>query len=248
MVKLRDILQQRFSSKEATESTKAVSLAERSSAGQLSSFGGLFGTAEPSAAQRQELEDLLRKYAQEDQAIDADLSLLTSITGEIKAISNQAAFLHGERIKRAQELLLKYRDGAFTAWLLAAYGNRQTPYNFLQYFEFCLAMPRPLRQQIDQMPRQAIYALASREGQLERKEELVRSYAGQTKEQLLQSIRELFPLAPDDRRQEDLGRKSARTLSQINHLLISRKPTISREQRSELLRLCDQLRATIEQF
>ena len=238
------MLQQRLLGKE-TPSTKAVALAERASAGQLTSFGGLFGNAEPTAAQREELEALLRRFADDEQPIEADLSVLASLTGEIKAISNQAAYLHGERIKRAQELLLKYRDGAFTAWLLTAYGNRQTPYNFLQYHEFCLAMPG-LRPQIDQMPRQAVYALASREGDLSQKEQVVRSYSGQSKEELLRSIRDLFPLDPADRRQEDLGRKASRALHQLRNLFALRRPALSPEQRTELLGLLDQLRATIQ--
>jgi hypothetical protein len=244
MGKFRDILQQRIMGKEGP-SNKAVALAERATTGQLTSFGGLFGNAQTTPAQREALEEILRRFAQDDANIEADLPILASLTGEIKAISNQAAYLHGERIKRAQELLIKYRDGAFTAWLLTAYGNRQTPYNFLQYFDFCQSLPG-LRPQIDQMPRQAIYALASREGDLQRKEEIVRNYNGQSKDELLRSIRDLFPLDPTDRRQEDFGRKAFRTLSQLRSLFATRQTTLTSEQRSELLTLVDELRDAIK--
>lgn len=65
-----------------------------------------------------------------------DLAELSLITSEVKAINNQAAILHGERIKKAQTLLKSYQEGAFSAWLNATYGNRQTPYNLMQYYEF----------------------------------------------------------------------------------------------------------------
>ena len=98
-----------------------------------------------------------------------DLNHLISLTSEVKAINNQAALLHGERIKKAHQILTRYRDGAFTAWLMAAYGNRQTPYNLMQYYEFCEAMPKQLASKIELMPRQAIYVFASREGEPRKK-------------------------------------------------------------------------------
>lgn len=42
---------------------------------------------------------------------------------------------------------------------MAAYGNRQTPYNLMQYYEFCEAMPKHLRPQIELMPRQNVKRL-----------------------------------------------------------------------------------------
>src|ERR1700677_3684402 len=116
MSKFNDLLNLRFKTKE-TQQPKMTALVERSNNGDLSSFSGVF-----------------RVMPLNDQEKE-DLEALTAITSEVKAITNQAVILHGERIKRAQEILKKYRDGAFTAWLFATYGNRQTPYNFLQYYE-----------------------------------------------------------------------------------------------------------------
>ena len=98
---------------------------------------------------------------------------MISLTCEVKAINNQAAILHGERIKKAHQILTPYKDGAFTAWLISTYGNRQTPYNLMQYYEFCEAMPKNLREQIEWMPRQAVYVLATRTGEWKIKQEIV---------------------------------------------------------------------------
>jgi hypothetical protein len=137
----------------------------------------------------------------------------------VKAIANQAVILHGERIKRAQEILKKYRDGAFTGWLYATYGNRQTPYNFLQYYEFYTTMPSAMHPLIDQMPRQAVYSLASRSGSIERKEAIVKSYSGKAKQELLKLIRIEFPLAEDDKRLPSLPNHAIHFLKRARETL-----------------------------
>jgi len=213
MAKLSSILNQRFLKK---EKPKMSALGEQSSEGNLTSFAGIFGLARLGEKEKEELSELLKKYAL-DEATDTtqDFHSLLAITSEVKAINNQAAILHGERIKKAQEILKRYRDGAFSAWLVTTYGNRQTPYNFLQYYEFYSVMPKTLHPQIESMPRQAIYTLASREGALEKKEEIVRNYSGETKQQLITLIRSAFPLDEKDRRRENGGDNTISALQRI---------------------------------
>src|SRR6185437_1917846 len=129
-----------------------------------------------------------------------------------------AAILHGERIKQAQEILKKYRDGAFSAWLIAAYGNRQTPYNFLQYYELYQQLPQKLHSKLDEMPRQAVYTLASRSAPLEKKEAVIGNYQGQPKQELLALIRKLFPLHEADKRLSDLPAQALATLKKLEKL------------------------------
>src|ERR1700690_3631894 len=135
MSKVNDLLFNRLRQK----FSKMTELAEISSKGNLSSFAGVFKVSPLTVQEKEDLEALLNDYKSESQyAIADDLSTLSSLTSEIKAINKKAAILHGERIQKAQEILKKYRDGAFSAWLVNTYGNRQTPYNFLQYYEFYL--------------------------------------------------------------------------------------------------------------
>lgn len=170
-------------------------MAKKSAEGNLTSFSGLFSIAELNEGERGYLEALLTEYNPGKQNINHDLNNLISITSEVKAINNQAAILHGERIKKAQKILTKYEEGAFSAWLVAAYGNRQTPYNFMQYYDFYTSMPNRLHPQIETMPRQAIYTLSSRSGDLNKKKAIVEKYNGETKSELLSLIRESFPQA-----------------------------------------------------
>lgn len=202
MAKVNSFLSERF--KAATKSlSKMTTLAEMSSKGDLSSFSGVFKVSPLSTKEQDYLAYILREYGEESQDIQMDLQSLIAITSEVKAIQNQAALLHGERIKRAGEILKGYKDGAFTAWLIATYGNRQTPYNFLQYFEFYSSISQVLHDKLDAMPRQAVYSLASRNGPMEKKQEIIENYNGQPKQELLVLIRKTFPLEKTDKRASD---------------------------------------------
>jgi hypothetical protein len=219
MSKFNDLLNLRFRQKE-TQGAKMTALVEKSNKGELSSFSGIFRVAALNVSEISALETILKSYRHSDFFdVGSDLKMLTAITSEVKAITNQAVILHGERIKRAQEILKKYKDGAFTAWLYAIYGNRQTPYNFLQYYEFYTAMPESLHTTIDQMPRQVIYSLASRQGDIEKKREIVRAYAGQTKQELLSLIRIEFPLEETDKRLPNLADHAIGFLKKAREML-----------------------------
>lgn len=201
MAKLNSILNERFKKEE--NSAKMTALAQKSSSGALTNFSGMFGINELSLSEKEELKNLLERYAEPENDLTSDLKSLSAITLEVKAINNQGALLHGERIKKAQSLLKSYREGAFTSWLLAVYGNRQTPYNFLQYFEFYETVSKEHHPLIDAMPRQAVYTLASREGSLDKKLEIIKEAAGKSKQELLSAIREQFPLSIQDKRSTD---------------------------------------------
>lgn len=226
MSKVNDLLFSRLKQK----FSKMTELAEVSSRGQLSSFSGVFKVHPLSDLEQNSLEELLKSYQGEiEVSIERDLHQLSGITSEIKAISNQAAILHGERIQKAQEIFKNYRDGAFSAWLLATYGNRQTPYNFLQYYEFYLELPRDLIPKLDEMPRQAIYTLASRDAPFEKKREVLENYRGETKNELLELIRQNFPLEESDGRRENLSLMATQMIQKLHRLMSQKrfKPTDS---------------------
>src|SRR5215510_9178454 len=121
MSKFNDLLNLRFKSKQS-QPPKVTALVERATNGDLSSFSGVFRISALNDKEKADLEYILKSFRLNDtDSFDDDLLALTNITSEVKAITNQATILHGERIKRAQEILKKYKDGAFTAWLFAIY-------------------------------------------------------------------------------------------------------------------------------
>jgi uncharacterized protein (DUF433 family) len=236
MSKVNSFLSQRF--KVASEKiSKMTGLAELSSSGHLSSFSGVFRVGTLSEKELAEIEMILTDYHNEGSDLTLDLRMLSSITSEVKAINSQAAILHGERIKKAQEILKKYRDGAFTAWLLTTYGNRQTPYNFLQYYELYISLPETLHGKLDDMPKQAVYTLASRAGSLEKKEEIIKNYQGEPKQQLLTLIRDTFPLEDEDKRAEDRASQALTMLLKIHALTGQKNFKPSPEQKKKLQEL-----------
>lgn len=226
--------------------SKTTELAEISSRGNLSSFSGVFKVHPLSDPEKEALEALLENYKNESQdLIEEDFQRLASITSEIKAINNQAAILHGERIKKAQEILKKYRDGAFSSWLVATYGNRQTPYNFLQYYEFYLLLPVTLHPKLDEMPRQAIYTLASRDAPFEQKQEILKNYNGETKKEVLKLIRKTFPLEENDRRREDFVEQAIIELKKLKEVFAEKRFRPTDEQKQVLQDLLSKLLANV---
>lgn len=243
MVKLTSILPQRFKRK---EQSAAVQLPENSPTA-LTPFASLFGVKKPGEKDKEQLEGLLEKY-KVDETFDCtqDIDSLLEITSEVKAINNQAAILHGERIKHAQEILKKYKEGAFTAWLKATYGNRQTPYNFLQYFLFYSNTPKELHSQIEVMPRQAIYTLASRQGEQQEKEEVVRNFNGESKLELLSIIRKKFPLNESDGRKENIIESSFSQLKRLTDMFERSDLKMTQLQQKELLKNLKNLETLIK--
>jgi hypothetical protein len=221
-------------------------LAELSSSGNLSSFSGVFRVTLLSEIEAEALKNILGQFSDESQDISVDFRTLSLITSEVKAINNQAAILHGERIKKAQQILKKYRDGAFSAWLIATYGNRQTPYNFLQYYDLYTSLPKNLQPKIDEMPKQAIYTLASREGSLDTKEEIIKNYSGQSKNELLAIIRTTFPLAKDDGRAPNLAEHLILQLKRLSKLLSEQNLTVTHPQKKMVKQLLKEIEHKID--
>lgn len=246
MGKLSALLSKRLGNKENYQG-KIAELAQRSSEGSLSGFSGVFGVSELNEKERGGLVALLEKYAPPDREIQNDLRLLSSLTAEVKAITHQAVILHGERIKRAQELLKSYRDGAFSAWLVITYGNRQTPYNFLQYYSFYTALPERMRPYMEKMPRQAVYTLASREGSLEKKLQILLDAQGQTKEALVRTIRMAFPLSQKDGRRENVGENALGLLQRLTGSLKATEETFSPKLAARLAEQLKELLTVVEE-
>lgn len=203
MTRINSLLQER--TKQSQNNSKMKAMSQRSANGNLTSFTGIFSVSDLSQKEKEILSEILKTHSLDEKDIQQDLETLIFLTSEVKAINNQAAILHGERIKKAHQILTKYRDGAFTAWLVATYGNRQTPYNLMQYYEFYERTPKDLRPKIELMPRQAVYVLASRTGEFDDKQAVVANYQGETKAEMLTLIRQKFPLDREDKRRSKLS-------------------------------------------
>lgn len=243
MASVNSILNERM--KKPSNTSKMAEMAKQSAAGNLTTFSGFFSVSDLSEREKSSLENILEQYVDNDRDIQKDLESLMTITSEVKAINNQAALLHGERIKKAHLILKNYREGAFTAWLIATYGNRQTPYNLMQYYEFCETMPKQLRPQIESMPRQAIYVLATRQGDVDKKRSIVENYRGESKDDMLALIRQTFPLLQQDRRKSRLAPAIIRQLQKIHDQLSQSPSEFSNAEKKQVQFLIKQIKQLI---
>ncbi|AAF39668.1 Virulence plasmid protein pGP6-D-related protein [Chlamydia muridarum str. Nigg] len=216
MGNIKTLLENRF--KKPT-SDKMESLAKKRLEGELSPFLNGFTNPKLSSQEEAKFRQLLEEYSFSNEISKHDLQQLCHLSAQVKQIHHQAVLLHGERIKKVRELLTSYREGAFSAWLLLTYGNRQTPYNFLVYYELFSTLPDSLKLELEKLPRQAVYTLAAREGTQEKKEAIIRNYQGETKGELLEIIRKEFPLLPTDRRHTPLSQKAFTLLAKGTKLL-----------------------------
>ena len=245
MSKFNALLIRRF--KGDAKKEKMNELVNRSSSPPLTKISGLFQINPITSQEEDHLQSLLEKYCTDTTHVSRDLKFLSTITSEVKAISRQAVLLHGERIKQAQEILKKYQDGAFSAWLLKTYGNRQTPYNFMQYYELYTALPQKLQEIVDEMPRQAIYSLSSRGISQEKKMEFVEKYKGESKTELLEKLRISFPLSKQDRRNPNTTKKVFDLLTGAKKLMEQDRFIPYKEERSALKALIKQISALVKE-
>jgi hypothetical protein len=106
-------------------------------------------------------------------------------------------------------------------------------------------MPKKLHTLIDAMPRQAVYTLASREGPSSHKEEVVQSSIGKTKAELLELIRELFPLEAADKRKQSTEDNAIMLLQKTCHLLKRHKGRFSESKKKTIHQLLNLIKETI---
>ncbi|MBF5050583.1 Virulence plasmid protein pGP6-D-related protein [Candidatus Clavichlamydia salmonicola] len=235
------ILERRFQKNNA----KMKALAEQTAQGTVGSFAGMFQVKELTAEEKNVLIELLRQYGEMDPD-EVDIGILSRLTAEVRMIHHQSIILHGERIQKARDLLKKYKEGAFSSWLMMAYGNRQTPYNFLLYYEFYTILPLALRDIAEKMPRQAMYALAARKGDPEEKMALLRNYSGEKKQVILASIRALFPLADQDRRQHRPSAQIMKGLKQILEMMNVSDFSLNSSEALDMIQVLEEMKERIE--
>ena len=65
------------------------------------------------------------------------------------------------------------------------------------------------------MPKQAVYTLASRSGDADKKQQIIQTYQGEPKHLILAKIRTIFPLPQSDKRKQKFSDHVALTLSRL---------------------------------
>lgn len=208
-------------SKAAKEEVEQFNLAVN-----VNSFNAVFDLQKLDEKEEAHLEEILENNWIPDNLSETEskqtLAKLKSITSEIKSISRQGAFLVGERVTQAREMLKPYRDGTFTLWLESTFGSRRSGYNMLMYYELFTSLPdEDLRRKYKIMPQRAAYSLANRRGDLQKKMEIIDKYFGLKSNELISIVQKEFSNRD--------GRSKKGVLSLINRLLESIDQLVKRK-------------------
>lgn len=214
---------------------------------QVNHFNTVFQTKpldphEANEIQRLLIDNLKADITTEAQAL-RDAEQLKLITIEIKAIGKQGTVLMGERVHRAKELLKAYKDGTFTKWLESTFGTRKTGYNMLAYYELYTALPHDdLRERLKKLPQRTAYILASRNGNLDTKAEIISEYHDKTHDEMVTLIKEKLPIASGDRRAaKNTNNRLIAMMKDTFQKLKTNENALTEENRKDLLKLSERM-------
>jgi len=186
------------------------------------------------------LVDGYRPGVVSEEVVAEHVQQLTNITKQIKSISAQSILLHGERIQQAQNILCDYHEGSFTKWLMSTYGNRQTPYSMLRYYEFYQSAPKEARSMIEAAPKKCMYLLASRDADQEKKIEFIQNHGTSRQSDLLLLIQSTFPIEETDKR-KPLMASTITSMGKLCYKLEGRSKYLSENDRLDIEKLIQRL-------
>lgn len=163
----------------------------------VNSFNAIFELQKLDDQEEKKLKELLESNWSSDsltkKEVEENLGQLKTLTSEIKSISRQGAFLIGERVVKAREILKPYRDGTFTLWLETTFGSRKSGYNMLSYYELFIALPsEELKNKYKKMAQRAAYQLANRKGDIQKKFAIIDQHYGSKSNEIIRIVQEEF--------------------------------------------------------
>lgn len=194
---------------------------------EVNNFNAVFDIQKLDPSEEERLKDLLDENWMEENLSKTDVQKnfqeLKSLTSQIKSISRQGAFLIGERVVKAREMLKPYRDGTFTLWLESTFGSRRTGYNMLAYYELFRALPdEELKTKYKSMLQKAAYSLANRKGDIQKKIEIIDRYYNLKAKEILEVVQKEF---------SNHDSRSRRTVTSLVRKLLETVDQLSKKQR-----------------
>ncbi|MBF5060121.1 CT583 family protein [Candidatus Neptunochlamydia vexilliferae] len=216
---------------------------------QTNSFNAVFDLQKLDPEEERQLEEILESNWIPDnlskKELTQNMTTLKAITSEIKSISRQGAFLIGERVVKAREMLKDYRNGTFTVWLESTFGSLRSGYNMLAYYELFTALPNEgLRTKYKTMPQKAAYSLANRRGDLSRKLQIIDQYFNLKSKDLLSIVQEEF--SRGDRRSKKSVDSQVKVLLETTDQLVKKKQKLSKDNLDDIKYVISRLRETIK--
>lgn len=182
------------------------------------------------------LEGVLPEISSKE--LDADINEIKRATSEIKSIQKQGIVLAGERIFKVRGILKFYKDGTFNKWLELTLGSRKTGYNLLAYYDFYTKLPNEeFKNKFQDIPQKAAYILASREGDMQKKLDIISSSKELKIDDIISKIKNDLPLKTSKSISQKSNSKLIRSLQGILNQICESKDHLSEEDRLELVSL-----------
>jgi Uncharacterised protein family (UPF0137) len=108
-----------------------------------------------------------------------------------------------------------------------------------------VAMPKQLQSKLDSMPRQVVYTLAARQGELALKEAIIANFKHQSKLELLEEIKLTFPLKSTDKRNRKMSSSILAQIDRIQRSIEVLGMHVSKEEKKALVKRLKKLLETV---
>lgn len=177
--------------------------------------------------------DNVESNVSEDQ-VSKDIGMLKTISSEIKSINGQAVLLIGERIDKVRSLLKAYKTGTFVQWIDSTFDSRRTAYNMLSYYDMYQNLPISAKDPFQKIPHKAAYALASRNGDIEKKAGLVVELQNLKTNEMMLKIQEQFPSSSKLIESKDANEKMIESMRSTLKILFEKKDSFSEKNKNDL--------------
>jgi hypothetical protein len=158
----------------------------------VNAFQSLFAVQELNERESKCIERILVEGVEPEQSmydINADIVEVKRLTKELLAIKRQEIILIGERIAQVRTVFHRYRERSFREWLELTFGSFKTGYNYLSFYDLYLSVPEEIKLRLKEMPAKAVYVLATQKVSVDRKVEIIKDYANETAQDLIDRIR-----------------------------------------------------------
>ena len=116
----------------------------------------------------------------------------------------------------------------------------------MQYYELYSSLPKKLQGIVDEMPRQAIYSLSSRSIPQEKKVAFVKEYQGESKTELLEKLRNNYPLDQKDKRSPNKAPSVMQALQRVIKAVHSERFIPTDGERAEIASLLKKIEELIQ--
>ena len=134
------------------------------------------------------------------------------------------------------------KDRSFKQWMGLTFGSFKSGYNYLSLYDLYLQLPDAVRGQLKAMPAKAAYILASKDGPIEQKIEIVQNHSQEKTEDLILQIRETFGVDRQKRgHKSPLIDQTLHSMSKEAKKLNTRKDLLNMEHKKQIQYLVAQL-------